>query len=349
MAYDITDYTTNGTNIDLSNKRVFTWGDGGNKAYSTGRTTVDGFIFAQIKEYDVGTPYDITTLTEFQSRTFSSQNHVSNDIFWKPDGTKYWIARDDRRKGVTEYVPENPWQADVRLGTRKEFSSQFEPVYGVAWKNDGTKIFINAGGGTVEEYSVSTAWDLSSSVSLNGSHTFVNSDSGLRFDDDGNRLWLITGSNVHQYDLGTAWDITSSVTETATVPTPDVFGDYYHIQWNGTGDRFTVSVGRNVYEYEPAVVEKVSGALGLSSTVSTDLKTLTGQITKTTDFVQGAEVNVFRESDNKFIGYDTTDVNGNYSISIGPATGGDTLIVAVDYVENGKYYEDVKSIVYQGQ
>lgn len=94
-----------------------------------------------------------------------------------------------------------------------------------------------------------------------------------------------------------------------------------------------------------SVAETVTytGGLGVSASVDTTIKTLTGKVQRSNTGVLGAEVFVVRESDLKFVGYDVTDSNGEYEIGIGPASGGDVLLVAADYKSFDNHEDDFET------
>lgn len=86
----------------------------------------------------------------------------------------------------------------------------------VAFKPDGTKMYILGidPGGTVHQYTLSTAWDISTSsydsVSLN-IQAQSSSTYGFHFKPDGTKLYVtaITTDYVYEYALSTAWDLTT--------------------------------------------------------------------------------------------------------------------------------------------
>ena len=120
-------------------------------------------------------------------------------------------------------------------GISHSFASEDNQVNGIFFKPDGTKMYIAGNqGDTVEEYTLSTAWDLTSTITnthsenISGKETSI---AGLFFSSDGLRMYIVgtSSDSVHQYDLGTAWTLstvsfvrTESVVGQDTAPT-DVF------------------------------------------------------------------------------------------------------------------------------
>ena len=95
----------------------------------------------------------------------------------------------------------------------------------VVFNNDGTKMFIvnHAGNKSVDEYLLSTAFDVStatfeSEISINGQEKRANS---IAFNNDGTRMVVAGVGNdsqvqIHEYSLSTGFDLSSGVTHLNT-------------------------------------------------------------------------------------------------------------------------------------
>jgi len=101
-------------------------------------------------------------------------------------------------------------------GNSFDFSSQDSLTYDIYVKPDGTKVYtIGATGDAVYQYSLSTAWDISTatydSVSFSVSSQGTSPD-GLIFKPDGTAMYVsdITNDAIYQYTLSTAWDISTA-------------------------------------------------------------------------------------------------------------------------------------------
>ena len=86
------------------------------------------------------------------------------------------------------------------------------------FKPDGTKMFlVGITGDKVQEYTLSTAWDISTATWAGGSENFAVSrqdgvPTGLFFKTDGTKMFIVGNNNdaVWQYDLSTAWDVSTA-------------------------------------------------------------------------------------------------------------------------------------------
>lgn len=95
-------------------------------------------------------------------------------------------------------------------------SSQNTAPKGVFFKPDGTKMYVTRSGGgfsLVYQYSLSTAWDVSTatydSVQFDTSFNF-SSPQGIFFKPDGTKMYLCSVGVVGQFTLSTAWDVSTA-------------------------------------------------------------------------------------------------------------------------------------------
>ena len=127
---------------------------------------------------------------------------------------------------------------------------------GVFFKPDGTKMYvIGTLGDDVNEYDLSTAWDITTSSYLQNFSIQVQevSPTGIFFKPDGTKMYVVgySGDDVNEYDLSTAWDITTSsylqnfsVAAQETVPTGIFFKP------DGTKMYVVGAGGDAVYSYD---------------------------------------------------------------------------------------------------
>jgi len=94
----------------------------------------------------------------------------------------------------------------------------------IVFKPDGTKMYVMGGLPNVYQYTLSTAWDISTtsydSVSLNVSAD-ITEPYGMQFKPDGTKMYLLDanpgGERVRQYALSTAWDLSTATFESKTL------------------------------------------------------------------------------------------------------------------------------------
>ena len=164
-------------------------------------------------------PYDLANSTEV---TFTSDPGVggTEDFVLSADGTRAYFL--SSISGVGIYSSDLPsaftgsggsWTA---AGSYTTISSQESTPKGLRFKSDGTKFYVvGYGSDTVYQYSMSTAWDVSTgsydsvsfSVSTQSTTPFC-----ISFSENGEHFYILDGNTktAYQYDLTTAWDISTA-------------------------------------------------------------------------------------------------------------------------------------------
>ncbi|QDP56324.1 MAG: putative tail fiber protein [Prokaryotic dsDNA virus sp.] len=172
-----------------------------------------------VDEWDLTTAWDITTGSFLQSFSVSSQDTSPLGLTFKPDGTKMYVVGangDD----INEYALSTAWDVSTASYTQNfSVSSQDTQPWGVFFKTDGTKMYVNGNvNDNINEYNLSTAWDISSaSYSQNFSFTTQTTNVyQLYIKSDGLSLFITgrigtTGTDygVFEYSLSTAWDVST--------------------------------------------------------------------------------------------------------------------------------------------
>lgn len=182
------------------------------------------------------------------------------DVFFKSDGTKFYVL-DTADDFIWQYAMSTAWDLSTASYESKNFSvvTQESAPRGMWIKSDGTKLYVTGeadAGDEIEQYTLSTAWDISTASYDSVSFSFNTQDAapnGIYFKDDGTKLWMAgdTTKYVYQYSLSTAWDVSTvsydskskDVSDTITTGTlTDVFlvnnGTRMIVGGNGTDKLF---------------------------------------------------------------------------------------------------------------
>jgi len=149
------------------------------------------------------------------SFSVAAQETGPRNISFKPDGTKMYvlgIVGDD----VNEYDLSTAWDIST-ASYNQNFSvaAQETGPFGLFFKPDGTKMYICGNlGDDVNEYDLSTAWDISTAsfLQLFSVSTQDSTPTGLFFKSDGTKMYVAgdAGNDINEYDLSTAWDISTA-------------------------------------------------------------------------------------------------------------------------------------------
>ncbi len=181
----------------------------GTKMYVIGTTGDD------VNEYDLSTAWDVSSATYLQNFSVAAQEANPSGIFFKPDGTKMYVIG-TTGDAVFSYTLSTAW--DVSSATYLQnfsVSAQEETPQGIFFKPDGTKMYVLGNiGDDVNEYDLSTAWDVTSASYLQNFSVAAQETgpTGIFFKPDGTKMYVIgtSGDDVNEYDLSTAWDVSSA-------------------------------------------------------------------------------------------------------------------------------------------
>ena len=193
---------------DTSPQDVFFKPDG-TKMYVLGDTGND------VNEYDLSTAWDVSTAAYLQNFSVSAQDTVPTGVFFKPDGTKMYVVG-NAGDAVNEYDLSTAWDVSTAAYLQNfSVSAQELSPAGVFFKPDGTKMYvIGYTGDDVNEYDLSTAWDISTAAYLQNFSVSAQDTvpTGVFFKPDGTKMYVVgnAGDAVNEYDLSTAWDISTA-------------------------------------------------------------------------------------------------------------------------------------------
>lgn len=183
--------------------------DDGSKMYVCGYTGDD------VNEYDLSTAWAIETASYSQTKSVSSEGDGTSNVFFKSDGTKMYVA-DFNDIEINEYNLSTAWDiSTASYNQNLDVSGKDNSPSDIFFKSDGlTMYFTGTGNDKVYQYSLTTAWDISTASYVRDFYVGAKeiAPSGLSFRDDGSRMYIagLGSDKVHQYNLSTAWDISSA-------------------------------------------------------------------------------------------------------------------------------------------
>lgn len=176
-----------------------------------------------VYQYTLSTAWDLSTAS-YASKSFSVNTQATDpyEVRFKSDGTKMYVV-DDTANKVFQYSLSTAWDVSTASYSSVEFAigSQSSAPVGIVFNSSGTSMYITDYDGPVYQYTLSTAWDLSTasyaSKSLNTSGD-VGGTYGIAFNGDGTKLFAVGVSNdiVGRYSLTTAYDISTASFDSIT-------------------------------------------------------------------------------------------------------------------------------------
>ena len=184
---------------------------------------------AQVTQYSLGTPFDISTATKTSQTNLLHKNNVGvlfpHAIEFKPDGTKMFLTSNNSQTSVYQYKLTTPWDSStVVFEKRFQIGNSTESsLRTLSFKPDGTRMFTGGPNkGKIRAYILANPWDLTSGVSLEAVSADLRSSSdtsfrNTQFDTTGSIMYIMgdTNNNIHKYTLSTPWDVTT-ISSTST-------------------------------------------------------------------------------------------------------------------------------------
>jgi len=207
-----------------------------------------------IYQYSLSTAYDLSTISyDSVALSLNSQDTTPTSLHFKSDGTKmYFIGIGSDT--VYQYTLSTAWDLSTASYDSVSLSvtSQDTAPYGLSFKNDGTKMYV-AGltNQSIFQYSLSTAWDLSTASYDNVSYNVARNMSEVKFKPDGTEMYIssITEQEIVGFSLSTAWDVSTAsyLSETSTsadFPNPRGF------DFNSDGTKMIVADNSTDFLYQ---------------------------------------------------------------------------------------------------
>jgi len=148
-----------------------------------------------------------------------------------------------------------------------DVSSEETSPYSMLFNNDGSKLYVMGYGKDINEYDLSTNYDISTG-SFNQIALDVSSEElspfSMMFNDDGSKLYVMgsVGDDINEYDLSTNYDISTATFNQIAL---DVSGEETiprNMMFNDDGSKLYVlgSGGKDINEYDLSTNYDISTA-----------------------------------------------------------------------------------------
>ena len=227
---------------------------------------VVGMSGDDVNEYALTTGFDVSTASWTNLVSVSTQDVRPKAIAFNTDGTKMFILGESG-DDVNEYTVSTGFDLSSTVtfrdingdGTGFSVTSQEEKATGLTFNNDGTKMFVCGWkGDDINEYSLSTGFDLSSTVTFVRTSTAVTQDGDVRdvkFNPDGTVMFVVGRggageSDVFRYTLTTGFDVSTATFEDSySVKDQDTSANSIEFNTDGTKMFILGEYDDKVYEY----------------------------------------------------------------------------------------------------
>ena len=162
------------------------------------------------------------------------------------------------KQAAAEAFQSVPWSLSRAAYTNVSFSvaAQGTSPADIAFKTDGTKVYVLDNGGSVFQYSLSTAWNLSTASYDSVSFSVTSEDAAptsLAFKSNGTKMYVVGSANdtVYQYSLSTAWNLSTASYDSVSfsVATEELVPQALAFKSNGTKMYVMGSAEDKVFQY----------------------------------------------------------------------------------------------------
>jgi len=171
--------------------------------------------------------------------------YYETNIIVSADGKHFYIA-ERGAEVIKQYSMPVAWSAEVITWEKNStalWGGLSRDVLGLAFKSDGTKLFITSDTTSIiKQFDLTTAWDVGELT--NPKELSISAKAlGIDFNSDGTKMFLTHTSiptslgSVTQYNLSIPWNITSAVLDGSwTFPGPTDY-DFTQISINSSGTK----------------------------------------------------------------------------------------------------------------
>jgi len=238
----------------------------------------------------------------------SSQDTLPTAVAFSNDGLKMFIVG-NTGNDVNEYTLDGAYcLGDVTFVDAFSVESEDTLPHGIAFSNDGTKMFIAGNEGKdVNEYTLTVPFDVSTASFVDAfSVASEGTAKGIAFNSDGTKMFIVDGSStsddVGEYTLTVPFDVsTASYVDAFSVASEETAPEGIAFNSDGTKMFIAGNDGNDVNEYTLTVPFDVSTASFVDafsvSTQEGDLRDIAFDPTGRYMFIVGVEgddVNVYK-------------------------------------------------------
>lgn len=166
---------------------------------------------------NTGPTYSVTVEYDLENASYDNVNALLSSslkhIYFKENGTKIFYTLENN-SSVYQRDLSVPWDLGSLSGaTSTNLSGQGSDKAGIYFKSDGTKMYVVDRSGDIDQYSLSTPWNVTT-ASYDSKFISTNDivPEGLFINGNGTKLYVTTrGQNrLNEYTLSIPWDLSSA-------------------------------------------------------------------------------------------------------------------------------------------
>lgn len=200
----------------------------------------------------------ITVAYDNKSFSITNQDATAHGLAFSYDGTKMYCLGDTNDR-IYQYTLNPAWDvssADYSAAKSLLISGQSTASAGITISSDGKKFYVMANTGSVMQYSIPTAWDISTATYDSITKAIGGEDLTARqvsFKPDGTKMYVggSTNEKIYQYSLSSAWNVSSATYDNVfiSVAGQDISSRGDMISWDGTRMYMSGNTTPSIYQY----------------------------------------------------------------------------------------------------
>lgn len=273
MAQGVGTVTASGT-IDVSSGQYFNYTPTANTTFAFSNPPASGTaagIALALTGANITSAYDLANAS-YDNKSFSTSSQDNSSLTglaFKSDGTKMY-ALTQNNFSVYQYSLSTAWDVSTASYDSVSFAvyTGYTGLADLRFKPDGTKFYVlDSSFDGVRQYSLSTAWDLSTASNDNVIFSVQTQDSSPRvldFKPDGTKMFYggATSETVYEYALSTAWDVSTASYSNRSFSTATQDSQLYGMTFNSSGTKMFTGGGSNdsVFQYSLSTAWDISTA-----------------------------------------------------------------------------------------
>ena len=159
--------------------------------------------------------FDLNRVQYNSALVVSTQDIDVTDLYFKPDGTKMYIAGNNTDK-VYEYTLGVPWEVTTASNVAvANVYTQDTSVQGLFFRDDGERMYaVGISSDSVYEYRLATPWSVNTAANISVK-SIVSEEASARaveFDKLGTRMYILgtLSDTVYEYELSIPWSVSSA-------------------------------------------------------------------------------------------------------------------------------------------
>ena len=342
---------------DVSTTDLFFSPDG-LKMYMLGQTS------DTVYEYNLSTPWVVSSAVHSVSFSVTSQETSPFGLFFRADGVKMYVIGSNI-DAVFQYTLSTPWSVATASYESISFSvaAQESNPHSVWFKPNGLSMYvIGSTGDNVVQYTLSTAWNVSSATYLQSFSIVAEEPTtrGMCFNMDGSRMFIVgTSDGVKVYNLSTPWDIsTASFVAVFSTSGQDSNVHGIYIKPDGTKMYTLGQTADVVYQYTvPSIDVQITGptsaaALDVQQDLKVYGKTTVANLTASLENYTEKVVSIGNSSTTKTISLtngnvQTCTLTGNCVFTMPTAVAGKSFLLFL-YTGAGSFTASFTSVKFPG-